>query len=617
MLVIRTLFILLALSMPFESFSQQVERIVVTPQTHKIEYFSQNDREYSIDYVAKLGAEQWKTVDDTLSFGFISRSYWMKLTIDMPQSVNGRWYLEVSNPLVEKLEVYVETDEGFHSFQAGDTVTAQPNATPTRVYLYPLASDRETNTLYLQYTGNAASSMPLALVSANEALANAASDAFSYGILFLLFLASAFCGVFAFFITTNKTPLYLAGYATASFFMACIIDGYARLVLWPNQPWLQDLITPSLMVLCVWLLALFFKEFFDVKNRLTEGYTQFFSAFTKLQIVSCGVLLVLPIFISAIVSTAIVSLTIAVLIGFSFKLYKAGLAICQLFLIAGISFITVIATKMLYLYGIGPQTELASITRIFYFVHLSFLAAALVKQYYIRNQAQAHEQQNTIDELQAQATQEQENFAEQHEEQLTLEALVDERTFELNVTLRELQETNRRLEEQATNDALTGAKNRKFFDQRLLAEYRLSRRQQTPLSLLMLDIDFFKNVNDTYGHLMGDKVLLSFANKAIGLLRRPNDYVCRYGGEEFAVLLSNTDHKGALKVAELIRQKTENSPVLCDGVQINVTVSIGVATLTVDDSTATDELFSEADKALYQAKELGRNQVYGALQVQA
>lgn len=617
MLVTRSLLILLTLLISVNSFSQSVDRIQITPDSHKVEYLSQNEREYSIDYVTNLDENQWTAVKRTLPFGLISRNYWIKLTIDVPQSIDKQWFLEVSNPLIDELKVYVKTTDGFSEYRAGDTVPKQPNMTPTRVYLYPLTDAKPTSTLYLKYTGSAASTLPLALVSENEALANAAADAFIHGMLFLLFIASAFCAVFAYFMTGNKALLYLAGYATTTFIITSIIEGYARLVIWPTQPWLQNLITPSLMVFGLWLLSLFLREAFDLKTKLAPRFNLAFSVLLKIQVALSAILLALPVSISVLSAIAIIALTLCTFVLCGYHLHRRGEKLCPLFLLSGVAVFLTIACKALFLSGYWPHPALNSATKFFYFMHFSLMIAALIKQYYSRYQSTAEKQQQILTEAQKNVSLKQATLAEQQEEQLTLEALVDERTFELNMTLRELQETNRRLEEQATNDALTGAKNRKFFDQRLLAEYRLSRRQQTPVSLLMLDIDHFKKVNDTYGHLAGDKVLISFANSTINLLRRPNDYVCRYGGEEFAVLLSNTDHKGALKVAEIIRQRTEESSVLCDGLQLNVTVSIGVATLTIDDTVPADELFSQADKALYQAKAQGRNQVFGASKVQA
>jgi len=168
------------------------------------------------------------------------------------------------------------------------------------------------------------------------------------------------------------------------------------------------------------------------------------------------------------------------------------------------------------------------------------------------------------------------------------------------------------IERMSKTDQLTGIHNRRSFDNLLNAEWRTSARESTPVSLLMVDIDKFKNYNDTYGHQQGDAALQTAARILSQTLKRPRDFAARWGGEEFAVLLHNTSLAGALEIAELIRNGVEHEVIpLTDGSLTKVTVSIGVNTLTPDrDGKYTiDGFISGADEALYMAKEQGRNRV--------
>lgn len=183
------------------------------------------------------------------------------------------------------------------------------------------------------------------------------------------------------------------------------------------------------------------------------------------------------------------------------------------------------------------------------------------------------------------------------------------RNFELEVTLRELEETNRKLEQQTTTDALSGAKNRKFFDQKLLAELRRSRREQTCLSLIMLDIDHFKRVNDTYGHLSGDDCIKLVAQRAHSSLKRPSDTLCRYGGEEFAIILPNTPASGAVAVAEAVLESIRSQPCATVSGPLSITASAGVTSMRCDINTQPQQIIQIADNALYQAKQAGRDNV--------
>ncbi len=164
----------------------------------------------------------------------------------------------------------------------------------------------------------------------------------------------------------------------------------------------------------------------------------------------------------------------------------------------------------------------------------------------------------------------------------------------------------------AYRDPLTGIGNRGALERALDREIRLARRQGTPLALTTCDVDHFKNINDTYGHAAGDRVLRCVARNISAALRG-SDMVFRFGGEEFVVLLSNTDREGALHVAERIRSLVESNPCEWEGGEVHVTISLGVSTLHGDGQ----ELFDDADRALYQAKAAGRNRVVMAEEHQA
>jgi diguanylate cyclase (GGDEF)-like protein len=161
--------------------------------------------------------------------------------------------------------------------------------------------------------------------------------------------------------------------------------------------------------------------------------------------------------------------------------------------------------------------------------------------------------------------------------------------------------------ESALRDALTGAYNRRVFDDRLQGELAFSVRHKQPLSLLLLDVDHFKRFNDTHGHQAGDMVL-QVVSRRIDETLRTEDVFARYGGEEFGVLVRDTTPVGALVVGERLRALVADSPIEFEGRELSVTVSIGVACNGADSVTA-EQLIREADEALYQAKERGRDRV--------
>ncbi|WP_368644080.1 diguanylate cyclase [Castellaniella ginsengisoli] len=176
-----------------------------------------------------------------------------------------------------------------------------------------------------------------------------------------------------------------------------------------------------------------------------------------------------------------------------------------------------------------------------------------------------------------------------------------------------LVEANQRLVGLSLTDGLTGLANRRHFDEVLAREGDRSRRERRPMSLLMLDVDWFKSYNDQYGHPAGDVVLCQVARVLLESVRRPGDLAARYGGEEFAVILPGLDVEAARNLAGQIRARVEALAIPhAHGLSGRVTISIGVAEMDLDDAHAAETLVGQADAALYRAKDNGRNRVEAA-----
>jgi len=159
-------------------------------------------------------------------------------------------------------------------------------------------------------------------------------------------------------------------------------------------------------------------------------------------------------------------------------------------------------------------------------------------------------------------------------------------------------------------DALTGLPNRRGFDSRINIEWGRAHREQTLLGLIVIDIDSFKNYNDTYGHQQGDVLLKAVADVIKNTLNRVSDFASRWGGEEFFVLLPDTDAKGTYNIAEQIRVNIKNTKVkFSNGIDTSVTVSIGVASMVPRDIDSVENFIEHADKLLYIAKKNGKDQV--------
>jgi diguanylate cyclase (GGDEF)-like protein len=200
------------------------------------------------------------------------------------------------------------------------------------------------------------------------------------------------------------------------------------------------------------------------------------------------------------------------------------------------------------------------------------------------------------------AEQLQQSFAALEDANYVLERRVEERTTELKKANRELQRLSQ-------IDGLTQIANRRHFDQYLTQEWQRSQREQRSLSLILCDVDFFKNYNDLYGHQKGDDCLQRVAQLLRQAVKRPADLVARYGGEEFALILPSTDLKGAIAIAQAIQQEVYSAQILHTASEISkfLTISLGIVSTIPTSAVSLDQLIAAADAALYEAKHQGRD----------
>jgi two-component system, cell cycle response regulator len=169
----------------------------------------------------------------------------------------------------------------------------------------------------------------------------------------------------------------------------------------------------------------------------------------------------------------------------------------------------------------------------------------------------------------------------------------------------------KKLYESSTRDGLTGIYNRRYFNQRMASELSFAKRHALWLSLLIFDLDYFKKINDVYGHRSGDQVLVGVTGAVTAILRT-EDIFARYGGEEFAIIAPGTDYDGGMTLGQRVRQRVENEAILADERSdkiIKTTVSIGVVTLKQGGAVEAAAMITAADRNLYEAKGSGRNKV--------
>lgn len=196
-----------------------------------------------------------------------------------------------------------------------------------------------------------------------------------------------------------------------------------------------------------------------------------------------------------------------------------------------------------------------------------------------------------------------------HAKQYLLQLERNAAFFALREMQKQLQKTNSELERLSSLDGLTGIANRRSFDETLEKEWKRAQRENTLLTLILIDIDYFKPYNDSYGHLQGDECLSLVAQALDKMATRPTDLLARYGGEEFVLIAPMTNHDGARQLAQNMHKAINDLDIehKFSKVSDKITISQGLVTLTPSDELSTIDMIDMADKALYEAKEKGRN----------
>lgn len=561
--------------------------------------------------IQALPQAQWhRFTNSDIQQRLSQHNFWLKINLQGMDDNLSR-IIALDNPLLDKVTLFhLRGDQLINTSYMGDTLPYQQRSLLSNIFLYPFkinANEQHTFYLHIETEGNAA--VPLNLWSANDLVQIAESTAVEHG--FQLGVLAAI-GLFSLFIALASGSFsysYYSGYVLCMTLLVATINGFAFRFLWPNWPALQQMMVPVLIPLVMAFALLFTEKILQLKyhNRrmlLICRYSAVYILSICLLIPFVGYGTVLYIEIISVVILSIIMMILAIIQAFK------GQKLAKLYTIGWVSMLSgACLSGLLYLsfieLNIKPQTPIMlGLT-----FEIIFMSLVLAIRYNDERKAKLRIQHEALRQAQKIRSAREDALKAEAETTARLEQMVQERTLELEITLRELNYANQKLTEQSTIDSLTGVKNRSAFDKRLLAESRISRRQETPLALLMLDIDRFKSINDQFGHLAGDQALKLIAKTLQQHLKRPTDLVSRFGGEEFAIILPNTTAEGALQVAENIRDAVTSVGLEWEKKPIALTVSIGVSAAVITNERHSSELLEQADKALYQAKNSGRNQV--------
>lgn len=557
------------------------------------EFFIDEQKAVSVnDVIIHPDHFNWKKSDDSFpNFGFNDFAVWGHLQVRAHGDKNEFWYLINHYPLLDKMETFVvRNNVVIDHMTAGDAQPFHDRPVLHPDLIFPI--DVEPNAIYDIYVraeSTGAQQFILEWTEPNsfwqrDHISSSLMGAF-YGIYAIMFAYN----LILYFFVKDKSYLYYVFFIASFVLIQATLTGWAFQYLWPNTPSLQQWVIPIFVSAVVFFGALFSLEYMRLKNISSLWYRLYVTAAT-ISIFIAIIDLLTPYWLAIRITVIFVIVTTFIAAGAgSYILLKFRTRQAAFYCIAWSMMLVGGCIYSLNKYGLIPITEMNEhIIQAAGVLELLLLSAALGDRYNQERKERFITQQALLD-IQIKMNEE-------------LDRKVKERTDKL-------EKLNSLLEEASITDSLTGVQNRRYFDKIFDSEFKRAFREQKALSILLFDIDFFKSINDNYGHPFGDEVIKTIAAVISRNIRRPPDCLARIGGEEFVVLLPHTPREGAIKLAERIRAQAEALALNCEETDVKVTLSGGVATLQPKADDTSEAFFKSADEKLYAAKRNGRNRI--------
>jgi two-component system, sensor histidine kinase LadS len=525
------------------------------------------------------------------TFGFQRGVFWFHIQVENRHPEEPRWLLVQEYPLSDFVDLYLPQADGrLLHFGSGDM---RPFAERAVRHRHPnFAVDLpfgERVDLLVRVQSGSSMQVPLVLYT-HTALTESARDAqigigLYYGILIALF----FYNLILWLTLRDASYFWYMFHISAFGLVLFCLNGLAFEYLWPNALWLQDKSVPLSICLAQIGMQQFARLFLDLKSRWTLGNRVglgLIAFFVVLAVIS----LFVPYRVSVPLASAAVLPSVAWILVVSVVILRRGYRPAGLFLLAWFMLLAGTAVFTLVAFGVLPKVFVTEYgVQIGSALEMILLSFALSYRY-------------------ASLRNENERIVADARDQL--ESRVEQRTRELSLALEQLADAHDRLREFSRRDGLTGIFNRRHLEEVLLRIILDAQDQRRTLTLIMADIDHFKQVNDTYGHLVGDDCLRLVARRIGEIVGPERGVAARYGGEEFAIVLPDCDAARAESIAERIRTAIAAEPVVSEGASVALTISLGITEIRPGFARVEpNDALRQADQALYQAKAGGRNQV--------
>lgn len=548
---------------------------------------------------------------DTVSFGFNSARIWLRFRIENTLPIEQKRILFLRQFLLNEVILYQVQEGDFVSQFSGRYHLDQRNTLPTRFFNFEvLIPPHSTSQFYLSIQSEDAISSTLDLSSQDSFQRTLVRDTVAVTFYAGLILTNLFFALFMLVSLREHVLLYYLGFLVFHHLIAILmLEGVpAALFDFHNLFWNRTGFI-FLTNVAITLAVLFSREFLRLKDRFPRYYLMS-RILVILMLVSTLQSLILPQFFASALTTVFCMIVGIGIIAFCVRCVAKDDHVALLFLISwsfGILGATIYGLKLWNILPINMFTthawHIGAALESVLFTYTIANRVALERRIRLQTQTELTAQERAL-----RKTQERLLSAETAAKQ-DLEQQVQERTQDITRILGELEDQNKQLTELSINDGLTKVRNRRFFNDTYPNLWQKAIEQSSWISVILLDIDHFKSVNDNYGHLSGDQCLIKTAQHLKEIVTRPNDIICRYGGEEFIIVLLDTSPEAACQVAERLRQQINAKPVAYDQHNIALSASFGVAGTRPEAGQAAEALLARCDHALYQSKDRGRNQV--------
>lgn len=572
----------------FSSTLDAYQNFTVKNLGHIVEYIEDPTRELNLTQ-AKQGS--WKTLEGgNFSEGFSDSQYWFRFNLINRSNHDRHYVIEIRHPFLDTLDIIYEQDGKIVlTDELGDKLANNKRRLKHSDFLssFSLLANQEIS-VYIRVASQSTLQLPIKLWEKDAYKEQNHRNSVFVGVLLGIMFAIAAYHLLIYFSILEPVYLYYGFFMLGTVITFGCLNGLPGFFLWPNQSAESDNVLLIGLFTCSTFNCFFARGVVDTPQR-TPRMNLLINICAAIGIIGTICIPVLPyaflLKLSFFTGILAIILVVIIFIITSLQGYKPAYYALAGSMLAGLGTCITMLDKM----GVIPSNTFNGQA-----VYVGFTLMTLVQAFalsYRIKVANDTYQQAQEDLLIAQKSLNSE-----------LDSMVRQRT-------EELEHANERLVELSTVDGLTGIRNRRYFDEALEREYANAFRNKQPLGILVLDIDHFKSVNDNYGHPFGDICLKDMGGILQSSVRRPPDIVSRYGGEEFVVLLPNTDLEGTIHVASVIRDKIKEHVFKDEKQTLTLSVSIGALSQIPESANEALNMFEQADQLLYKAKKNGRDRI--------